>query len=76
MRFKGWFGRKSVGYGVGPRTWQGWLVTALLLGGMFAGRRWFDPQQFGLAPWTRTALPITLGAVFLLVMWLTYDDEA
>ena len=26
-----WFGRKRYGYGYGPRTWQGWLVTAVLV---------------------------------------------
>jgi hypothetical protein len=26
-----WFGRKKYGYGWGPRTWQGWLVTGALL---------------------------------------------
>ena len=29
----GWFGPKRNGYGIGPRGWQGWLATALLLGG-------------------------------------------
>jgi len=26
-----WFGRKPYGYGYGPRTWQGWLVTLVLV---------------------------------------------
>ena len=26
-----WFGRKPHGYGYGPRTWQGWLVMAVLI---------------------------------------------
>jgi hypothetical protein len=25
-----WFGPKRFGYGFGPRTWQGYLVTAIL----------------------------------------------
>jgi hypothetical protein len=25
-----WFGAKRFGYGFGPRTWQGYLVTAIL----------------------------------------------
>jgi hypothetical protein len=25
-----WFGAKRFGYGYGPRTWQGYLVTAVL----------------------------------------------
>lgn len=24
---KYWFGRKRLGFGFGPRSWQGWLVT-------------------------------------------------
>ena len=28
-RGKPWFGRKTIGYGYGPRTWQGFLVTAV-----------------------------------------------
>jgi hypothetical protein len=27
-----WFGRRHIGFGVGPRTWQGWLVTAIYIG--------------------------------------------
>jgi hypothetical protein len=26
-----WFGPKTTGYGVGPRTWQGWLACAAAL---------------------------------------------
>ena len=28
---KSWFGRKSVGFGPAPATWQGWIVTFLLI---------------------------------------------
>jgi ABC-type Fe3+ transport system permease subunit len=24
-----WFGPKTIGYGIGPASWQGWLVCAL-----------------------------------------------
>ena len=26
-----WFGKRQSGYGYGPSTWQGWLVTAFFL---------------------------------------------
>jgi len=26
-----WFGPKRVGYGYGPRTWQGWLITIIVV---------------------------------------------
>ena len=77
MHFKGWFGRKQVGYyGIGPRSWQGWLVSAVAIGAVLAGRFWFQPQQFGLPLWTRPASAIAIGVAFLLVMWLTYDEDA
>jgi len=28
---KPWFGPKRFGWGVGPRSWQGWLVTAAVI---------------------------------------------
>jgi hypothetical protein len=73
MRFKGWFGRKQAGYGAGPRSWQGWLVSAVAVAALVA-HRWFDPAQFGLPVWTRPASAIAIGIAFALVMWLTYED--
>ena len=26
-----WFGKKRVGYGPAPKTWQGWIVTLLFV---------------------------------------------
>jgi hypothetical protein len=74
MRFKGWFGRKQIGYGIGPRSWQGWVVSAIAVAAL-VGHRWFQPQQFGLPLWVRPASAIAIGVAFLLVMWLTYADE-
>jgi hypothetical protein len=28
---KSWFGKKRVGYGPAPATWQGWIITLLLI---------------------------------------------
>lgn len=28
---KAWFGKKRVGYGPAPKTWQGWIVTLLFV---------------------------------------------
>ena len=34
-----WFGKKRFGWGVGPRTWQGWLIClAVVVGIAFIGR--------------------------------------
>ena len=27
-----WFGPKTLGYGIGPTSWQGWLVSVLVMG--------------------------------------------
>lgn len=37
---KPWFGPKRIGWGISPKTWQGYVVTilgALILGLAFAG---------------------------------------
>jgi hypothetical protein len=75
MRFKGWFGPKLIGYGIGPRSWQGWLVSAIAIAAL-VGHRWFQPQQFGLPPRARPALAVAIGVAFLLVIWVTYDEDA
>ncbi|HEX3592293.1 MAG TPA: hypothetical protein VHV74_21950 [Pseudonocardiaceae bacterium] len=28
---KPWFGPKPIGWGIRPQTWQGWLVTMLVV---------------------------------------------
>lgn len=42
-----WFGRKRIGWGFGPRSWQGWLtvfIYALLMMTLpaYLGRQWGD----------------------------------
>jgi hypothetical protein len=60
-----WFGPKRMGYGYGPRTWQGWLVTAILVGLAIAVSTLakHDPALVvvGVAP---------LVVVPFLIMWL------
>lgn len=42
-----WFGPKRIGWGYSPRTWQGWLVSALMVaaiiiaGAVGKGKPWF-----------------------------------
>jgi hypothetical protein len=31
QRNQPWFGPKRIGFGYGPRTWQGYLVTAVMI---------------------------------------------
>lgn len=62
-----WFGPKAFGWGLRPVSWQGWLLTAVLVGGVAL-------TIFGLH---RTSRAAALGAVagelavYLVVAFLT-----
>ncbi len=71
----GWFGPKAQGYGIRPCTWQGWLVTVLLVGGAMLDARFFHPERFGLPAWTHPVSAIVLGLVWMAIIGLTYDGE-
>ena len=75
MRWRGWFGPKVIGYGIGPRRWQGWAVSALLIAAII-GSRFLHPQVWGLPPWARPAIVAVLGLAFVLVVFATYDPDA
>jgi hypothetical protein len=62
-----WFSAKRFGYGAGmPRSWQGWLVTAIYLAIVLgAGLGFPDKPVIGLS----IVVPAT--ALFLLVAWRT-----
>ena len=60
----GWFYAKRYGYGAGlPRSWQGWLATALFLGGALAASLLLAPVSI-LA---YVGVMIFLTSIFLLV---------
>ena len=69
---KGWFGPKLRGYGIAPASWQGWLVTLLLLMAIILSR-YITPENLGLPHWTRPAVIAGLIAAYLLLIWRTYD---
>ncbi|HUK76102.1 MAG TPA: hypothetical protein VL117_00715 [Thermoleophilia bacterium] len=65
-----WFGRKRIGWGARPVTWQGWLVTVAFLGGIVADARLLartDTTLFVVAL-------VALAAIYLLIVWATYGD--
>jgi len=64
-RKRPWFGRGPFGYGWGPRTWQGWLVTAALVVVAF----WVASVSNGDARIAALGL-VPLVAVPLLIAWL------
>jgi hypothetical protein len=76
---KGWFGPKRIGWGASPRSWQGWFVTAVYLVAMLLTTflaRWCA-VRFGVPVRTLlvVAVPVEI-AIFLLVVWATYDRDA
>ena len=75
MRFKGWFGRKQIGYGIGPRSWQGWLATTVVAA-IVVGTRFVRPEAYGLPHWSRAVLLVTVMLAYFALAWATYDPEA
>jgi hypothetical protein len=65
----GWFGRKRVGWGLRPVTWQGWLVTIVYIAIILALGLTLSAH--------RTILFVTCVAIatalFILVAFLTRD---
>ena len=70
-----WFGPKRFGYGIGPRRWQGWAMVAATLAAVFAIQKFFHPQAWGLPYWSLPVVLIAIVLAFLLVMFLTYEDD-
>jgi len=72
---KRWFGPKYVGYGISPRSWEGWLVILVwavlfILSGYYL-------QSIDLL--SNTAILITYIALpiiaLIIIMALTYGSE-
>ena len=70
-----WFGPKTMGFGISPASWQGWLITLLLLAAII-GSRYVKPESFGLPHWARAAAIGGLIVLYLLVAWRTYDADS
>jgi hypothetical protein len=65
-----WFGRKRFGWGIGPKSWQGWmaiLVYCLLMIGSSAALRHGPHQTWDIA------IKIIITGAFFTLMGLTYD---
>jgi hypothetical protein len=69
-----WFGPKVAGFGVGPKGWQGWTVTALFLGAMVSVR-YINLGGFGLPHWTEPAAILTILAGYLALVYFKYEDD-
>ena len=69
-----WFGPKLVGYGVGPRSWQGWLATAIVLA-VVIGSRFIPYAALGWPHWVKPAIPGVAILIYLGLTYLTYEPD-
>ncbi len=69
-----WFGPKVVGFGVGPKGWQGWAATVLLLV-VLVSIRYVDFAGLGLPPWTKAAAILSVLACYLIVVYFKYEGD-
>jgi hypothetical protein len=69
-----WFGPRTIGYGIGPRSWQGWLATAIFLA-VLIGSRFVRPESFGLPHWIRPLGVSVVALGYLVLAFLTYEPD-
>jgi len=56
-----WFGRKQVGWGISPSSWQGWTVIAIYCASMIFLPRVIDPvAHHGVEIAARVAFTLAL----------------
>ncbi len=68
-----------MGWGVGPRSWQGWVITAVILAGMAVSIRWLGPVIEEATEWPRPVVTLAIAVAWvgmlLGVVALTYADD-
>ena len=69
-----WFGPKRVGWGVSPRSRQGWAATAVFLAA-FIGAHLVPTHELGFSHWARAILAGAVLAIYLFVVWLKYEPD-
>lgn len=65
-----WFGPRRTGFGIGPRAWQGWAATAVLIVATFA-----VGYADGLDGTTRRMIHAAILLAFIATMVLTYGAD-
>ncbi len=65
-----WFGPRRIGFGIGPRAWQGWAATAVLIVATFAVGYAVDLDEM-----TRRLLHAAILIAFFATVVLTYGAD-
>ncbi len=60
-----WFGPRQLGMGYSPRTWQGWLVTAVLV--LFVVLVTTLTRGHGHTPWMLLAIIPAIAVPFIIM---------
>jgi hypothetical protein len=63
----GWFGPKRYGWGFTPISWQGWVLTGVYVGVVFALATLVAASQ----PWIFWTLLVAATVAYFLVAFLT-----
>lgn len=73
---KGWFGPRRFGLGVSPTSWQGWVVTVVIVAGIGVSIRLLAPAIHERTGWplpvATVAISMTGLALLLVIIALTY----
>lgn len=77
---KGWFGPKTIGWGITAKSWQGWLVTIALVACIALSVRWLGPAVSDATGIDRAFITPLLAlawlAIYGVIIWLTYEKKA
>jgi len=68
-----WFGPKRVGFGIGPRSWQGWMVMVAYVVVVVTLKQLLPPEAHQAGFWTGFAV-ITAAVVGIAIV--TYGPRA
>lgn len=69
-----WFGPKSIGYGIGPKGWQGWLACALVVL-IPLGTGLVATHVRGFPRWLVIAICAVTIAVFVGILAFKTEDD-
>lgn len=69
-----WFGPKTAGYGIGPTSWQGWLVSILVMAvavGAALAMAWIR----AMPRWISLAVMVLDLAAFVTIIALKTEND-
>lgn len=64
-----WFGPKRVGFGIGPRSWQGWMVMVVYVALTVMLKQWVPPEAHRAAFWVAFGCITAVMAVIAIVTY-------